>query len=223
MALGNARIDQLGKGSVWGQLKALANNFMNFYVIDGVPTNGPSGTLAGKAGLGASAFSSTTGLHYINVGTQASPQWANDSGPVNLGLTGLTGSGLGAVGNAKASYDFATDGGAISTITPLNSPTIPIGAIILGGLLEIPVTIPVGVGASIGIGLGSGAQVASILAPAAINGAPWSTIGMKAIIPIFTAATYIKVAASTKLTFTVSATPLSAGQFNVNVVYIQGN
>lgn len=217
-----AQIEQFGKGSVWGQIKALANNFANFYVFNGTPVSGVGGTFAGKAGLGASLFSLTTGFHYINLGTQAIPQWSNDGGPQGTGLTGALGSGVGVVGNAKASYDFATDGGGQVTITPLNSPTIPLGAIILGGVLEVT-TIPVGVGASIGVGLGSGAQVASILAPAAIVGAPWSTTGMKAIIPIFTAATYIKVAAATKLTFTISAANLTAGQFNINLAFIQGN
>lgn len=214
--------EQFGRGNIWASLKSLFNIDAGWYVFAGTPVNGTSGTYANRAGLGAVLLDSTTGNRFVNFGTKASPIWTADGTPVAAGQTGLTASGLGAAGNAKATYDFATDGGAISTITPTNSPTIPINAIILGGVLEVQV-VPVGGGASIGVGLGSGAQVASLLAATAIAGAPWSTTGMKAVIPLFTVATYVKVAAATRLTFTVSATPLSAGRFNVNVVYLQGN
>jgi hypothetical protein len=209
---------QFGKGNIWAGLKSIFQIGAGFYVFAGAPVSGTSGTFAGSAGPGASLYDSTTGNHYTNLGTTASPVWINENGPAGAGI-----SGLGLIGNAKMSYSFAVDGGAQATITPVNSPLLPIGAIILGGVIDIPVTIPVGVGASIGLGLGSGAQVASILAPAAISGVPWSTIGLKAIIPVFTAATAVKVAAATRLTLTISAANLTAGLFDVNVVYVQGN
>jgi len=215
--------DQFGRGNIWASLKSLFNLDMGWYVLAGTPTSGSNGTYAGKAGIGASLYDSNTGAHYINVGTKASPLWANESGPVPAGQTGNTGSGLGVVGNAKAVYDFATDGGAISTITPRNSPTIPANAIILGGVLEVAVIAASGGAATIGVGLGSGAQVASLQAAVAFNGAPWSTTGMKAVIPVFTVATYVKATAATAITFTIAAATLTGGRFNVNLAYVQGN
>jgi hypothetical protein len=41
----------------------------------GAPTNGTSGTGAGKAPTGAKLIDTTNGIDYINTGTQASPVW----------------------------------------------------------------------------------------------------------------------------------------------------
>ena len=40
------------------------------------PTNGTSGTMAGKAGKGSRCFVTTTGDEYVNTGTKASPTWS---------------------------------------------------------------------------------------------------------------------------------------------------
>src|SRR6267142_6465975 len=100
----------------------------------GAPTNGTAGTGVGMLGPGSVYTDLATGLSYVNIGTLASPIWSGTDGAV--GATG----GLGVVGNAKMTYDFAVDGGAIATITPANSPTIPINAIILGGTIDITTT-----------------------------------------------------------------------------------
>lgn len=131
-------------------------------------------------------------------------------------------SGLGLQRWAKLTYDFTVDGGAIGTLTLSDAPIIPIGAVIVGGFIDVT-TIVVGAGASIGLGLGSGAQVASILAPAAVAGAPWSTTGLKVIIPVWSVATSVKAAADAALTMTVSGGVLTAGKFDVNIQYMQGN
>jgi hypothetical protein len=203
--------------NMFAMLRALINNYTPVLNLSGPPTSGTSGSFVGRAGPGAILIDYLNAVVYINQGTLASPLW-NIFGGATAGLAGL-----GAVGNAKATYSFATDGGAIGTITPLNSPTIPLGAIILGGVLEVQTIAASGGAATIAVGLGSGAQVASLVAAAAFNGAPWSTTGMKAIIPVFTVATYVKAAAATRLTFTIAAATLTGGIFNVNVAYIQGS
>lgn len=46
----------------------------------GVPTNGTTGTLNGKIGVGSLLIDTTNGGLYINTGTQASPTWTNIGG-----------------------------------------------------------------------------------------------------------------------------------------------
>lgn len=212
---------QFGQLNIWGMLANLVRNFaIGVFTFSGTPTDGASGTFVGKAGIGSVLIDTTTGLFYINQGTKASPIWQEFGFPVAAGTGGLTGGGLGVVGNAKMTYDFATDGGAISTITPTNSPTLPANAIILGGTIDITTTLTSGGSATIALGLGSGAQVAALKAATAV--ATWAA-GQLAVIPVFTAASYVKVTAATRLTATVAAATLTAGRFDVNLVYIQGN
>lgn len=212
--------DQFGSGNVWASIKSLIDIYAGWFIFAGAPTNGASGTYAGKAGIGAILLDSTTGNRYVNFGTLAAPIWNQDGAPVAAGTGGTSGGGLSSVGNAKMTYDFATDGGAVSTITPTNSPTLPVGAIILGGTIDITTTLTSGGAATIALGLGSGAQVASLKAATAV--ASW-TAGQLALVPVFTAATYVKVAAATRLTMTIAAAALTAGRFDVNLVYVQGN
>lgn len=180
----------------------------------GVPVNGTAGTGIGMLGPGSVYTDTATGLSYVNIGTITSPIWAATDGPVQGN------GGLGVIGNAKMTYDFAVDGGAIGLITPANSPTLPINAIILGGTLDITTTLTSGGSATIALGLGSGAQAAALKAALAV--ASW-TAGQLALIPVFTAATYVKAAAATALTLSIATAALTAGKFDVNLIYLQGN
>jgi hypothetical protein len=205
--------------NMWAMLRALINNNCPTLTIDGTAfpvTSGTSGTYAGQAGPGSSLIDYKNGVIYCNTGTILSPIWTVDVGAVSGPQ------GQGSVQNAKMTYSFAVSGGATSTITPVGSPILPLGAIVQGGFIDVT-TIPVGVGASIGLGFGSGSQVAALLAPAAISGVPWSSTGLKAIIPIYTAATMYKLTASAAMTATISAVALTAGIFDVNIVYTVGN
>ena len=130
-------------------------------------------------------------------------------------------SGLGMVGHAKMTWDFSVDGGGIATITPADSPVLPAGAIILGGVIDIITTLTSGGAATIALGLGSGAQVASLKVATAV-----ATYAAGLTVPlteVFTGATYLKVAADTRMTLTVAAFALTAGKLSVNLVYLQGN
>lgn len=180
----------------------------------GAPVNGTSGTGVGMLGPGSSYTDTNTGFSYINIGTISSPIWVMTDGPVQGN------GGLGVIGNAKMTYDFAVDGGAVSVITPANSPTIPINAIILGGTIDITTTLTSGGAATIALGLGSGAQVAALKAATAVAS---YAAGQLALIPVFTAATYVKAAAAAALTLSIATAALTAGKFDVNLAYIQGN
>jgi hypothetical protein len=205
--------------NLFAMIRALINNNCPILTIDGTAfpvTNGTAGTYAGQAGPGSQLVDFKNGVIYANTGTLLSPIWTVDVG----GLSAP--SGTGTVQNAKMTYSFAVSGGAISTITPINSPILPLGAIVTGGFIDVT-TIPVGAGASIGLGFGSGSQVAALLAPAAISGVPWSSTGLKAVIPVFTAATMYKLTAAAAMTATISAVALTAGIFDVNISYQVGN
>ena len=71
--------------------------------------------------------------------------------------------------------------------------------------------------ATIAIGLGSGAQVAALKAATAI--ATYVAGATVALIPVFTAASVVKAAADTAITFTIATAALTAGKVQVTVFY----
>jgi hypothetical protein len=79
----------------------------------------------------------------------------------------------------RARYDFAVDGGAVSTIT-ISDENIPTNAIILGGVVEVDVAVTSGGAATLAIQVEAAGD---IVAAAAVSGAPWSTTGRKSVIP----------------------------------------
>lgn len=125
--------------------------------------------------------------------------------------------GAGALQEVKVTYDFAVDGGAVGTITPKATVVIPAGAVIFGGFIQ-GITLPTsGGGATIAIGLGSGAQVAALKAATAI--ATYAAGATVALIPVFTAASVVKAAAETAVTFTIATAALTAGKVQVTLFY----
>lgn len=128
--------------------------------------------------------------------------------------------GQGVVGWAKMTYDFSVDGGAIGLITPANSPVLPQGAIILGGIIDITTTLTSTGAATIALGTSAGSSATSLKAATAV--ATWAA-GLLTLVPIFTAATMFKLTADGRLTLTVAAVALTAGKFDVNVCYVVGN
>lgn len=203
-----------GQLNMWAVLKNLTSYGVGPFINAGAPSNGISGTLAGKAGPGAMIMDVTNGAFYINTGTKAIPQWSNASGPVSASF------GVGTLGNAKVTYDFAVDGGAVSTLIPSNSPTLPIGSIILGGTIDITTTLTSGGAATIALGTSAGSSTTSLKAATAV--ASW-TAGQLALVPVFTAATYVKLTAAGRPNVTIGAFALTAGKFDINLVYIVGN
>ena len=114
----------------------------------------------------------------------------------------------------KATYDFTLDGGAIASVNLVNSPVIPAGMIVFGGLID-GITLPVGPGASIAVGFGTGAQAAALKAATVI--ATYAAGSVLAIIPVWTAASAVKVAADSKISVTVSGAVLTAGKFAIQI------
>lgn len=119
---------------------------------------------------------------------------------------------------AKATFDVAVDGGAISTITPKLNSKIPDNAIILGGIID-NLTAFVGTNATIAVGTSAGSAADSLKAATAIT----SYTGLLAIVPVFTAATMIKMTAEGVITVTVATTALTAGKFDIYLLYLKGD
>jgi hypothetical protein len=117
--------------------------------------------------------------------------------------------------SARAIWDFAVEGGAIGTIGLMGGTLIPSGAMILGGYMEVHTGV-VGAGATAAMQVNAAND---LVAAAAVAGAPWSTTGIKAIIPTFAAATMIRLTAARDISLVITAAVLTAGRLSVVLFY----
>jgi hypothetical protein len=118
----------------------------------------------------------------------------------------------------RGDYSFATDGGAISTIV-LRSKTgpIPAGSIILGGYLDVTTGFTTGTAATAAITV----EAANDLQTATVvSGAPYSTTGLKAIVPVFTAATMIKTTVDRSPSIVIATGTITAGVLGLVLFYV---
>lgn len=125
--------------------------------------------------------------------------------------------GTQALKTAEAEYDFARDGGAVSTITlrgvGANGGEIPAGSIITGGYIDVTTAVlPI---TTTTVALNS--EAAGDLRAAAV--ASDLTIGRKDIIPDSTGSTAIKTTARRSLAMTIAAGAVTAGRFRLVVFY----
>ena len=129
----------------------------------------------------------------------------------------LVGSGTGnsALRAAKAIYSFATDGGAISTITPNGTVALPANAVIVGATVNSTTAVLSAGAATVSIGTSAGSSATSILAATAK-----ATLAANALVngvPVF--ATPVKLTAAGNITFTIATAALTAGVIEVVVYY----
>lgn len=123
--------------------------------------------------------------------------------------------GMGPLSVAEATYSFAVNGGAVGDIV-LTGATIPSGAIIMSGVVEVTTAVTSGGAATVAIKVEGAADT---VAAAAVSGAPWSSTGRKSVIPVGTGATSLKTTAERSITATVAVAALTAGVFNVYLTY----
>jgi len=117
-------------------------------------------------------------------------------------------------------YDFAVDGGAISTIALRagagSQGPIPANAVILGGYLEVLTGFTTGSAATAALT----AEAANDLVSATIvSGAPYSTTGVKSIIPVFTGAAAVKTTAVRSPSIVIATGTITAGKARLVLVY----
>ena len=115
-------------------------------------------------------------------------------------------------------YDFAVDGGAVSTIAITSGTPIPSGSVILGGYVDIITTLTSGGAATIACQVEAANDILTAVAVAS-----W-TAGRKNVLPApttgaLTASTAVKTTADRNISIVIAAAALTAGKFNV-VLYI---
>ena len=116
----------------------------------------------------------------------------------------------------KWAYDFAIAGGAVSTIA-LTGSVLPSNALVFGGLMEVLTALTSGGAATAAI---QAEASDDIIAAAAVSGAPWSTTGRKAIIPVWTAASTKKTTTTRTPSLVIATATLTAGKFNLFLFYV---
>lgn len=115
----------------------------------------------------------------------------------------------------RARYDFAVDGGAVGDIE-LASDEIPANALVLGGVLEVDTALTSGGSATVGVKVESAGD---IVTAGGIGTAPWSTTGLKDVVPDFSGSAVVKTTAARKVVATIGAAALTAGSFDVILLY----
>lgn len=128
--------------------------------------------------------------------------------PIIEGTTGFK--------TAEVEYDFAVDGGAVSTITlrgvGAGGNQIPAGAVITEGFIDVLTAVASATG-TVALTAESAADLLAATAQAGL------TLGRKSIIPASTGATSVKTTAARSITMTIATAALTAGKFRVVVVY----
>jgi hypothetical protein len=119
---------------------------------------------------------------------------------------------------AVALYDFATDGGAVSTIT-LRGDSIPSGAYVVDAYAVVETAFTSGGAATVAVTTGETA--ADLNSADAVSGAPWSTVGVKRLDALVGADKGIKTTAARTAQFTVATAALTAGKAKVVVEYYE--
>jgi hypothetical protein len=133
-------------------------------------------------------------------------------------IEAATTDGLNVMRTARATYDFAADGGAISAID--SGVTIPANAVIMGGVVEVITTCTSS--GDLGTMAISVEGADDIVAAAAIGtGTPWDD-GLQAIIPKFNTpeTTSVKTTVARAITFTIAVEAFTAGKFHVYLHYV---
>lgn len=122
--------------------------------------------------------------------------------------------GTGGVKTWTGSYAFATDGGAVGTITlRSNDGPIPAGAYITGGFVDVTDT-PDSAASTATIAV-QAVAANDVITAAAVSGAPWSTTGRKDIIPDSTGSTALKTTGETSPAIVIAVQDLTEGVFTV--------
>lgn len=129
----------------------------------------------------------------------------------------ITGNGFGdsVLRVARAKYDFAIDGGAVSTITPNGTVALPDNAVIVAATVNSTTAVTSAGAATVAVGTSAGSSTTSILgataktslsADAVLNG-----------VPVF--ATPVKLTAAGNVTFTIGTAALTAGVIEATLYY----
>ena len=117
----------------------------------------------------------------------------------------------------RGEYDFAVDGGAISTIAlRSNDSPIPAGSYVFEGLMEVLTLFTTGTAAVAALTV-EGAN--DVVSSTIVSGAPYSTTGIKDIVPALTAATIIKTTVDRSPSIVIATGTVTAGKLRLVLFY----
>jgi hypothetical protein len=154
-------------------------------------------------------FDQATGSLHLNGSTMY------DSAEQVIGTTAT--SGLSQLGICRVLYDFAVDGGLVSAIVPASAVALPAKAIVLSAYAHVLTLFTGGGGATIALSI-EGAN--DIRTAATITTGGFDSTGMKALIPVGTAATAVVCTVARKLTLSVAVAALTAGKAVFYLTYV---
>jgi hypothetical protein len=113
----------------------------------------------------------------------------------------------------RGDYDFAVDGGGTGTITLRSQDgPIPLGAVIMGGYLDI-LTACLSATGTMALNSEGAADLLAATAQAGL------TLGRKSIVPAFTGATMVKTTADRNVALVIATAAFTAGKFSLVLVY----
>lgn len=158
---------------------------------------------ASVTGVPTSSFTGTVSSSQIAAGAVGGSQ-----------LQSSTAIGSSALLVAHATYSFAVDGGAVSTITPASTAALPNKAIIIGGTINFTTAVTSGGSATIAIGTSAGSSTTSIL------GATAKASATGLLNSAATLASPVELTAAGSITVTVATAALTAGVAEIYVYYI---
>ena len=138
------------------------------------------------------------------------------------GVSAPGANGLGLFRVARATYDFAVNGGAISAINL--GVTLPDNAIVCGGFIDV-VTTCTTAGADAGTMAIHVHGANDIVVAVAVSAATDWDAGLHAIVPKANTpeSTGIKLTAARAVTATIATQVFTAGKFHVFLYYLQGD
>lgn len=117
----------------------------------------------------------------------------------------------------KGEYDFAVDGGAISTIVLRSDDgPIPNGSYVESGVLDVLTLFTTGTAAVAALTVEAANDIVS---STIVSGAPYSTTGLKSIVPAGTGATAIKTTAARSPSIVIATGTVTAGKLRLILNY----
>lgn len=172
--------------------------------------------LVGAFGSHAWATASTSS---VGIDQNALRMWIGNGGVLDVETGGditfgAQSLGLSYIHFAKATYNFATNGGGNGTSSL--GVTIPAGSLIIGGYVDTITTVQ---GVSTGSTLGFGAESGADLLAAHTVGSSYFTPGTpRTLVPAFTSAS-VKTTVPRTLNSVIGVSGLSAGKVNLFIEY----
>lgn len=117
----------------------------------------------------------------------------------------------------KGEYDFAVDGGAISTIALRSDDgPLPAGSYISQAVLDVLTLFTTGTGATAAITIEAANDVVSATI---VSGAPYSTTGLKSTVLVGTGATMIKTTVARSPSIVIAVGTITAGKCRLVLEY----